>query len=397
MVNNNVTATTTSSTTTTTPKPLSDAEKLRRSRRKGSYHLVASRNKLPSNPEDEEEDMLWRYLTEEETCARHANASFNRKQQMLVNQAKKELLRELGRSHGDTTTPKFQAALEDLVVLYKEATPPTSSRFFDARERPHKPTSKNYDPTKPQMEGMWITLSKPQWSGCLGMKEDETERNFLYTLGRMSFDMFRPTELVCSIQGTFNPVHVVRSKDIPTVPSKLKDEIRDEKKAVVRTYDIVTAFTIEPHNSKYDKKGPENHNNNSSTRSPNHAVDHPIEALMTTYGYVLANPENPHRLTIWFTDGTIEVIHDAKSWRKVFSPTTLPKRTFREQVRVHVGAKVAVGAVPSQGEMEEDGRMSYHLKRPIGGHTTAYIDILYMDGTVRIAKANNGVVYVFGK
>jgi len=54
----------------------------------------------------------------------------------------------------------------------------------------------------------------------------------------MIADMFRPTKLVCSIQGTFNPVRVVSSRDaqaIRNVPKSLKDELR-EGNNVVRTY-----------------------------------------------------------------------------------------------------------------------------------------------------------------
>ena len=41
--------------------------------------------------------------------------------------------------------------------------------------------------------------------------------------------------------------------------------------------------------------------------------------------------------------------------------------------------------------------MVYELKRPIGGHETAYVEILYMDDTIRVARANNGVIYVFAR
>ena len=52
-----------------------------------------------------------------------------------------------------------------------------------------------------------------------------------------------------------------------------------------------------------------------------------------------------------------------------------------------------LGAEPPQ-RMEEDGKMSYVLRRPIGGYSTAYVDILYLDETVRITRSNTGVIYV---
>jgi len=45
----------------------------------------------------------------------------------------------------------------------------------------------------------------------------------------MSFDMFRPTNLVCSIQGVFNTVEPVNISDIESlthVPRTLKDDLQ---------------------------------------------------------------------------------------------------------------------------------------------------------------------------
>ena len=55
-----------------------------------------------------------------------------------------------------------------------------------------------------------------------------------------------------------------------------------------------------------------------------------------------------------------------------------------------------MGAVLPQ-KMEEDGRMTYDLTRPIGGHDTAYVDIVYLDECLRIARASSGTVYVFAR
>ena len=51
--------------------------------------------------------------------------------------------------------------------------------------------------------------------------------------------MFRPTGLVCSIQGTFNPIHEVRLEDreaIQRVPENLRKELQEDK-GVLRTYE----------------------------------------------------------------------------------------------------------------------------------------------------------------
>jgi len=149
----------------------------------------------------------------------------------------------------------------------------------------------------------------------------------------------------------------------------------------------VTAFTIEPRNPKF---GPD---------SPNSIIDLPVQGLMTTHGHILPNPDNPNRLTIWFSGGNIELNSDSNAdterWHKIFDSKTVQKRKFKEKTRV-LGAKIVMGASPSD-QMEADGTMSYKLTRPVGGHDTAYIDLVYLDETLRIARASSGIVYVFAR
>jgi hypothetical protein len=137
-----------------------ESESIRRDRRKGSYHLLASKNRLPSDPDDQEEDYMFKYLLEP-SC---------RKENALA--AKRALLEDIATSGGDTTTASFQRSLEQLVQLSR------GERSFDARQKPSK---------TPKMEGMWISLSKPQFSDSIGRNEHLEQ---MYTLGRMSFGKF---------------------------------------------------------------------------------------------------------------------------------------------------------------------------------------------------------------
>ena len=47
--------------------------------------------------------------------------------------------------------------------------------------------------------------------------------------------------------------------------------------------------------------------------------------------------------------------------------------------------------------MEPDGRMCYRLPNPIGGHDAAYVDVLYLDETLRIVQANTGSLHVMAR
>ena len=206
----------------------------------------------------------------------------------------------------------------------------------------------------------------------------------------LSVGMFCPTQLNCSIQGNFNRVRVMSPaevKGIKHVPASLKKELGQ---SLVRTYDIVTAFTIEPETP------------DTFVSDPNYGVDEPIQAVMVTKGYIVPNPHPKlsNRVTIWFTGGTIE-LHDKSNeencqrWNRVFDAKKMPKRAWSERSKLFV-AGLLMGATASD-KLNAEGKMTYDLKRPIGGHDTAFVEILYMDETIRIARANSGVIYVFAR
>jgi PAP_fibrillin len=116
---------------------------------------------------------------------------------------------------------------------------------------------------------------------------------------------------------------------------------------------------------------------------------------MTTHGYVLPNPDNGDRLTVWFTGGSIEVISDLAQWKKVFDSKNQPKGTMGANVK-RFAAKMLLGAHPANA-MEEDRKLTYEFTRPIGGHEKAYVDLIYLDDTLRITRANTGAIFVFAR
>jgi hypothetical protein len=147
-------------------------ENLRRDRRKGSYHLVSSKNRLPTDPEEEEEDQLFHYLTSTSNRNLRQTESF-----LLLQGTKAELLRELASSGGDTTRVAFHDILDRVIKIYDPSN-------FDARKLPRRPSKSSKRHQSPQMEGMWIDLSKPKFKDNVGINDN---RDYMYTLGRMSF------------------------------------------------------------------------------------------------------------------------------------------------------------------------------------------------------------------
>jgi len=158
---------------------------------------------------------------------------------------------------------------------------------------------------------------------------------------------------------------------------------------------VVTAFTIEPRE------------NNKDPASPNANVDHPIEGLMTTCGFVVHQPDNPNRLSIFFTSGSLEVSNDLNGWKQVFTeqartpppPSKEPMKRNRSLTNLFSMIKdhkkkqdktnPAADLVPCP--MEPDGKMSYQLDKPMEGQI---VDILYLDDTLRILRGSRGDLHV---
>mmetsp|Transcript_11908 Transcript_11908/g.17058 ORF Transcript_11908/g.17058 Transcript_11908/m.17058 type:complete len:387 (-) Transcript_11908:587-1747(-) len=292
--------------------------------------------------------------------------------------------------------------------------------------------SKNVDVSyTSDLKGTWLTLSKPTFSECLGQNQNG---DHVYSLGRMSFDMFRPTSLICSIQGIFNTIHSLDDDDddddddgdnsndgLPiSVPIQLRKEILKygSKLRDLRACNVVVAFTIEPGQSRSGKQtGPlgcllggrttDHHQKtttttdtdtdtetNTSTRTT--TIQRPIRGIMTNFGYVLPDPGTQNRLSIWFTGGSLEVNDeegDLEEWRHIFDAANMPDRDMGAFARV-LAAKVLLGAEVADA-MDENGNLSYRLKRPIGGHGSAFSDVVYMDERLRIMRGHQGSMYVF--
>jgi hypothetical protein len=137
---------------------------------------------------------------------------------------KNALTAELTATGGDSTTAKFEKFLDLLHSSYK-------SRGWDARwlEKDSTPFS---------MDGTWLTLTKPTYTECQGRN---SKGEYIYSLGRLAFDMFRPTGLICSVQGVFNSISVTDSsecKRLGSIPSRLRKDVSGSPGSpIVRNYE----------------------------------------------------------------------------------------------------------------------------------------------------------------
>ncbi len=118
-----------------------------------------------------------------------------------ITKARDGILHELAISGGETNSDRFKECLQFL-----------ESSF----------TLNICDGDVELSHGQWLTLTKPSFFGNLG---DNDAGDPMYTLGRMSFDMFAPTQLVCSLQGNFNSVERAEIHEGTPIPKALQEEV----------------------------------------------------------------------------------------------------------------------------------------------------------------------------
>jgi hypothetical protein len=143
----------------------------------------------------------------------------------LVKVAKCEAMSALKKSQGDTTNPRFKSALNALSAIYQ-------GNGFNLQTKK----------TQVLFEGIWNNVSRPNFPNCLGNNKNG---HFMYTLGRMSFDMFRPPNLRCSIQKVLcktRSLDASQGEAVPReVPGGLKQQIQDleanDQMSDIRTYE----------------------------------------------------------------------------------------------------------------------------------------------------------------
>jgi len=237
------------------------------------------------------------------------------------------------------------------------------------------------------LEGNWLTISKPTFTECQGKNEKGENK---YSLGRISFDMFKPTGLSCSFQASFNHIQPIDPNDPGRplhIPRKLMQDIQ-KGDCRLQTYDIVNAITIE---AGQDRKG----NIKDQRDSDRYIVPRPIRGILTMQGYSLPDPTTSNRLSIWFSGGSLEVQDEEKDsaeWKKIFDTSSAPNRDIREYAN-SLAAKLLLGAqIPDK--LEQDGTLRFDLKRPIGGHGSVFCDVIYMDENLRIMHGHHDSVYV---
>lgn len=350
--------------------------------------LLAEHNINTASCNEQEDDIIEQ--ANYEHFARHPR-------ELIQRTIRSEVVNSIMKANGDTSDPHFLSAIELLSKLFKQ----------DAIEADIN-TSKHS-----VMHGHWRSISRPPYhsGGCKGQNENG---DFVYTLGKTSFNMFKPSDLRTTIQCTMNKIEPTVANNTYIAPWSLRRELAygedisgnsttdqqqssDDKKTMLKSYNISAALTIEP-------PGPFQEEGADPTTFPS-----PPCRLRATYkvqGYFLPDPEVANRLTVWFTGGQLspaappesasgndeeeQLYGGLEQWMELFGAEH--RRSWGEALSL-MGAKLFLGAELPDG-MEPDGTMSYSLHRPYGGHGKGYVDVMYADHELLITKGNSGTLHV---
>jgi len=251
------------------------------------------------------------------------------------------------------------------------------------------------------MDGDFLMEHSPSFIGKLGHSKDSGDP--LFTMGRMTFSMIRPTEAVCSLQRVTQHVH--RLGPTEALPEKMPPKLRDhiEKNAgELRTFVTKMYFTVEDDASLENNDDHGDDHAESEDDEEEKKEDEPStrrrqargpRGVMRMDGYCYPDPAVPNRLAVWFSGGVCSPQRDCDpaQWRNTFGRfEEMPPRPISERLMLFA-AKAFMGAVPLEGFDPVDNlSLRFELRRPIAAHQ----DMAYNDDDLRVTVGSKGTVVI---
>ncbi|MBD2448817.1 fimbrial protein [Nostoc sp. FACHB-152] len=235
--------------------------------------------------------------------------------------AKQALRQALAACGGNTKDEAVIAAIENLCRLNPKAAP-TQSALQD---------------------GKWLLISAPNFPGG----EKLPDGRFVYTLGRLAFNMFEPTKLKVNINRVLQSVLLLENGQ-------------------QRTHDIDVEFT-----------------------TIDESVGQ-IKGIVRNLG--ICQPFNATELQANYTGGILKPHPSTKmaDWQAVFRNQQKPSATSWKEKLTSGLLKLMFGLVPAKGMNPETGEITFSMKRSPKGR----LAILYLDEELRITRGEKGTVLV---
>jgi hypothetical protein len=194
-----------------------------------------------------------------------------------------------------------------------------------------------------RLTGDWRLISAPSFP----QGKRQADGTYVYTLGRLAFNMFQPQALRVVINQVTQPV-----LPIPDTP--------------YHSHDIVVHFT---------------------TLTQEWA---PLQGIVRNLG--ICEPSSDTTLQVQFTGGSLEPAADTdrQQWQTMFGkPTSAARLTDLKDWFQGLFLKLLFGLVPPQG-MDDEGRLAFTMQRS----PKVTLTVLYLDDELRITKGEKGTVLV---
>lgn len=255
--------------------------------------------------------------------------------------AKSKLMALLRQNHGSTKNPEVMAAVNDIVAM---------NPVQNALE-------------SPLLLGEFIAHTSPDFPGRIKSPTGQ-EDVVQYTLGRLSFGIFQPHSLVCTVRAVRNSM------------VECEDEFQVDGQ---RTFAYPIQIDLTVHTEKGD-----------------------LSATMKHAARCYEIPEHPNRLGVTFSGGSLTPAHSVRSdpelmavWEEVFDRAyskAEAERTFMSSVMQYVLKSVFQLTTPTDEDAARDcsHTVSFDMKRSPRG----YLDVLYLDEDIRITRGNRGTIIV---
>ena len=183
-----------------------------------------------------------------------------------------------------------------------------------------------------QMPGNFLALSPPDFPDCQGQTEDGRR---IFSLGRMSFEMFAPPATRCAIDAITNPVY----GDGPEY-----------------AYDFVVSFEV---------------------------LDGPMEGkkgVMRTFGFCGPMSTDSRRVPVRFVGVGLRSFasEDSAAWTQVFM----------------LSNKAAEATSGDDDDDELVGAGAFPLVKRFETAAKGHFDVLYLDSEIRVTRGNRGTLVV---
>jgi hypothetical protein len=279
--------------------------------------------------------------------------------------------------YDDSPRSHLKLKLKSLLAKYNGCTKNNEVREVVHQLSELNPSSQNCAQLD-LFQGEFCTLTAPHFPGRIvppkhPLDDDDAEFNndgnaiIQYTLGKLSFKIFQPNNLVCTLRSIRNPV-------MPT------NKMTPDGKQEIFTYHLVLDITI-------------------------HTPDgyHDLPATMINEAHCHQCPDVNNRLIVSFKGGTLlptsDVVNDT-SLLKIWCKTFENAYQKADQERSYVGwflyyiMKFFLGlTLPSDYNKNKnvmENSFHFDMKRSPMGH----FDVLYLDEEIRITRGNKGTIVV---